>query len=49
VFEFEKGKTWEQIERSFQSKFKSWVKNEYPSIKEATKELNMPLRKMDKW
>jgi hypothetical protein len=49
VFEFEKGKTWEQIERNFQSKFKSWVKNEYPSIKEATKELNMPLRKMDKW
>jgi len=49
VFEFEKGKTWDQIERSFQSKFKNWVKNEYPSIKEATKELNMPLRKMDKW
>lgn len=49
VFEFEKGKTWEQIERNFQSKFKSWIKNEYPSIKEATKELNMPLRKMDKW
>lgn len=49
VFEFEKGKTWEQIERSFQSKFKNWVKSEYPTIKEATKELNMPLRKMDKW
>ena len=49
VFEFEKGKTWEQIERNFQSKFKSWAKNEYRTIKEATKELNMPLRKMDKW
>jgi transcriptional regulator with AAA-type ATPase domain len=49
VFEFEKGKTWEQIERNFKSKFKNWVKNEYKSIKEATQELNMPLRKMDKW
>jgi hypothetical protein len=49
VFEFEKGKTWEQIERSFHSSFKNWVKSEYPSIKQATKELNMPLRKMDKW
>ncbi len=49
VFEFEKGKTWEQIERNFKSKFKNWAKNEYTSIKEATKELNMPLRKMDKW
>ena len=49
IFEFEKGKTWEKIERDFHSKFKNWAKNEYPSIKEATKELNMPLRKMDKW
>lgn len=49
IFEFEKGKTWERIERDFQSAFKSWVKDNYPSIKQATKELNMPLRKMDKW
>jgi len=49
VFEFEKGKTWEQIERNFHSKFKAWVKREYESIKAATEELNMPLRKMDKW
>jgi DNA-binding NtrC family response regulator len=49
VFEFEKGKTWEQIERNFHSKFKNWAKNEYDTIKSATEELNMPLRKMDKW
>lgn len=49
IFEFEKGKTWERIEREFQSAFKSWVKDNYPSIKQATKELNMPSRKMDKW
>lgn len=49
IFEFEKGKTWEQIERNFRSKFKAWAKNEFNSIKEATEELNMPLRKMDKW
>ena len=49
VFEFTKGKTWDQIERSFKAKFKNWAKNEYDSIKDATKELDMPLRKMDKW
>lgn len=49
IFEFEKGKTWEKIERDFHSQFKSWVKDNYPSIKQATQELKMPLRKMDKW
>jgi len=49
IFEFEKGKTWEQIERNFKSKFKKWAKENYGTIKQATKELNMPLRKMDKW
>jgi hypothetical protein len=49
IFEFEKGKTWERIERDFQSAFKRWVKDNYPSIKQATNELNMPSRKMDKW
>ncbi len=49
TFEFEKGKSWEQIERNFKSKFKSWAKKEYKTIKQATQELNMPLRKMDKW
>lgn len=49
IFEFEKGKTWEQIERNFHSKFKNWAKNEYDTIKNATEQLNMPLRKMDKW
>jgi hypothetical protein len=49
IFEFEKGKTWEQIERTFQSKFKNWAKREYGTIKDATRELNMPPRKMDKW
>jgi len=49
VFEFEKGKNWEQIERAFKSKFKTWAKENYGTIKNATKELNMPYRKMDKW
>lgn len=49
TFEIKKGKTWEQIERDFQATFKAWAKQNYGSIKEATKELNMPLRKMDKW
>lgn len=49
TFEIVKGKTWEQIERDFQATFKAWAKLNYNSIKEATKELNMPLRKMDKW
>ena len=49
IYEFEKGKTWEQIERNFKSKFKIWAKNEYKSIKNASDQLNMPLRKMDKW
>lgn len=49
TFEFVRGETWEKIERDFKSQFKAWVKKEYSSIKEATKELNMPLRKMDKW
>ena len=49
TFEIVKGKTWEQIERDFQATFKAWAKINYKSIKEATKELNMPLRKMDKW
>ena len=48
-FEFEKGKTWEQIERGFKSKFKTWAKREYVTIKNATEELKMPSRKMDKW
>lgn len=49
LFEFEKGKSWEQIERNFKSKFKTWAKKEYGTIKNATQELNMPYRKMDKW
>ena len=49
TFEFEKGKTWDQIERNFHSKFKNWAKNEYDTIKAATEEVNMPLRKMVKW
>ena len=49
TFEIKKGKTWEQIERDFQAQFKAWAKINFSSLKEATKELNMPLRKMDKW
>lgn len=49
IYEFEKGKTWEQIERNFKSKFKQWAKSEYGTIKNATEEMNMPFRKMDKW
>jgi hypothetical protein len=49
IFEIQKGKTWEQIERGFHAKFKAWAKENYGSIKEATQDLNMPLRKMDKW
>jgi len=49
VFEFEKGKTWKQMEENFKSKFKAWAKHNYGTIKNATKELNMPYRKMDKW
>lgn len=49
TFEFEKGKSWEHIERTFKSEFKAWAKKEYGTIKNATKNLNMPLRKMDKW
>lgn len=49
IFEIVKGKTWEQIERDFHATFKKWAKRNYGSIKAATKELNMPLRKMDKW
>jgi len=49
IFEFEKGKTWEQIDRAFKSKFKKWAKENYGTIINATKELNMPPRKMDKW
>jgi len=49
IYEFEKGKTWDQIEREFRSKFKHWAKKEYHTIKDATEKLNMPLRKMDKW
>jgi transcriptional regulator of aromatic amino acid metabolism len=49
IFEFEKGKTWSQINREFKSKFKNWAKAEYHTIKDATDALNMPLRKMDKW
>ncbi len=48
-YEFEKGKSWDQIEREFRSKFKHWAKKEYHTIKDATEKLNMPLRKMDKW
>lgn len=49
TFKFEKGKTWEQIERNFKSKFKQWAKAEYGTIINATNEMNMPARKMDKW
>lgn len=49
TFEFEKGKSWESIERSFRSKFKLWAKKSYGTIKKAELELNMPKRKMDKW
>jgi len=49
IVEFEKGKTWEHIERTFKSKFKAWAKESYGTIKNATEELKMPSRKMDKW
>jgi len=45
IFEFEKGKTWKQIHRTFKSKFKKWTKENYGTIINATKELNMPHRK----
>jgi hypothetical protein len=49
TFEITKGKPWKDIEKEFQAMFKAWAKANYNSIKEATKELKMPLRKMDKW
>jgi transcriptional regulator with AAA-type ATPase domain len=49
IFEFENNKSWEQIDRDFRSKFKVWAKKTHGSIINATKELNMPSRKMDKW
>lgn len=49
TFEFKKGKKWRDIEQDFRSNFKFWAKKNYGSIKEATQQLNMPSRKMDKW
>jgi len=49
IVEFKKGQSWKDIDRNFKSKFKLWAKKEYGTILNATKTLNMPSRKMDKW
>lgn len=49
IFEFEKGKTWKQIDKSFKSHFKKWAKAEFGTFNNAYKELKMPYRKMDSW
>jgi DNA-binding NtrC family response regulator len=49
VFEFERGKSKQEIELVFRSKFKTWAKNEFGSLQKAAKQLGCSVRTFEKW
>ena len=49
TFEFKKGKTKDEIEKDWRNQFKTWAKQEYGTLKNAAKILEISERTFEKW